>query len=225
MRRLQQVMSFLVGPHQSSFIKGRQIYDGAPIVGEVTDSCKKNRIEATILKLDFHKVFDSVAWDFIKWTLRKMNFPRKSWKWIKARVILATTSALINGSPTSPIKLHYGLRQGDPLSPFLFDLIAEPLNLLINKAVSLSLWEGIKICHNGFKITHLQYADSTIIFCPPNLEYLSNIKKTLILFQLASVLQVNFHKRSLLGVNVNANQLKAFANHLLCKVGNLLSYS
>lgn len=220
-RRLQTVMNTLIGPHQSSFIKGRQILDGALIAGEIIDSCKKNKNEAVILKLDFHKAFDSVSWDFIEWTLEQMNFPEQWRKWMKACVMSANASILINGSQTVPIKLHWGLRQGDPLSPFLFDIIAEPLNLLINKAVSLGLWEGVKISKEGFKLTHLQYADDTVIFCPPNLEFLSNIKKTLILFQLASGLQVNFHKSSLIGVNVNEDQMNVFASHLLCKVGKL----
>lgn len=92
--------------------------------------------------------------------------------------------------------------QGDPLFPFLFNLIVEPLSLLIKKAVYLNLWDVIEVCRGGLKVTHLQYADDTIIVCPPKLECLANIKKTLILFQLASGLQVNFQKSSLIGVKI-----------------------
>lgn len=109
-RRLQQVMGYLVGPHQSSFIQGMQILDGALIAGEVIDSCKKNKKEAIILKLDFHKAFDSVSWEFIDWIMRQMKFPEKWCKWIKACVMSAAASILINGSPTMPIKLALPLR-------------------------------------------------------------------------------------------------------------------
>lgn len=80
----------------------------------------------------------------------------------------ASASILVNGSPS----LHRGLRQGDPLSPFLFDIVVECLNLLIVKATTLNLWEGIEISPGGPKVTHLQYADDTVIFCRPNLDHL-----------------------------------------------------
>lgn len=54
-------MNHLIGPHQSSFIVGRKILDGALVVGELIDSCKRSKTKATIIKLDFHKAFDSVA--------------------------------------------------------------------------------------------------------------------------------------------------------------------
>lgn len=64
-RRLQQVMDFLIGPSQSSFIQGRQILDGALVASEIIDSCKKQKMEAVVLKLDFHKAFDSISWDYL----------------------------------------------------------------------------------------------------------------------------------------------------------------
>lgn len=117
--------------------------------------------------------------------------------------------------------MERGLRQGDPLSPFLFVLVAESLNLLIKKASCRYLWEGIEVCKGGPKLTHLQYADDTIMFCPPKIEYLLNIKKTLILFQLASGLQINFHKSAILGMNIEEPWLISAAEKLQCKRGNL----
>lgn len=63
--RLQLVMDKLISPSQSSFIKGRQILDGALIASEVIESCKKLKKEAVILKLDFHKAFDCISWGYI----------------------------------------------------------------------------------------------------------------------------------------------------------------
>lgn len=107
------------------------------------------------------------------------------------------------------------------MSPFLFNLIAETLNLLIKKAVYLKLWEGIESCRGGAKITHLQYADDTTIFYPPNPADLMNIKRTLISFHLTLGLQVNYHKSSIFGVNVNEDWLTSMASSLLCKVDKL----
>ena len=149
-----------------------------------------------------------------------MGFPQLWISWIMACVTSAAASILINGSPTAPFKLHRGLRQGDPLSPFLFDLAVETLSLVIEKASGLGLWEGVAVSRGGPKITHLQYADDTIIFCPPKLDFLHNIKKALILFQLASGLQVNFHKSSIHGIHVDNHWLQGAAASLLCKVGS-----
>ena len=148
-----------------------------------------------------------------------MNFPPCWISWIMSCVRSAASSILINGSPTIPFKLHRGLRQGDPLSPFLFNLVVECLSLVIQKATSLGLWEGIVVSRGGTSLTHLQYADDTVIFCPPNIDYLLNIKKTLITFQLASGLKVNFHKSSIHGIHVQESWLHEAAQSLLCKVG------
>lgn len=218
-RRLQGVMNSLIGPNQSSFIAGRQILDGALIAGELIETCQRLKIKSTVLKLDFHKAFDSVAWSYLDWTLSQMGFPQQWRAWIMACVTSAAASILINGSPTMPFKLHRGLRQGDPLSPFLFNLVVETLSLVIEKATNLGLWEGVETSRGGPKISHLQYADDTVIFCPPKVEFLLNIKKTLILFQLASGLQVNFHKSSIHGIHLDDSWLQSMAKTLLCKVG------
>ena len=175
--RLKQVMGDLVGVNQSSFIEGRQILDGELIAGELFDSCKRNNTKAVFLKLDFHKAFDCVSWEFLDWTLKQMGFPTLWCKWISGCISSAAASILINGSPSDPFKLKRGLRQGDPLSPFLFVLAVEVLNLMIKKASELQLWSGLEVGNHGTKLTHLQYVDDTIIFSPQNLKFLQNIKK------------------------------------------------
>lgn len=92
---------------------------------------------------------------------------------------------------------------------------------MILKATSQKLWEGLEVCNNGFKISHLQYAYDTFIFCPQNLEYLLNIKKVLVLFQFALGLQVNFHKSMLISINIPISWLEFAASSLLCKSASL----
>lgn len=136
-------------------------------------------------------------------------------------VTSASASILVNGSPSAPFKLQRGLRQGDPLSPFLFVLIGEVLNQVILKATNMGLWSGLEIRKNGLKITHLQYADDTLIFNDAKMESLKNIKKALILFHLASGLQVNFHKSSIIGMNTTKVRLQEAADSLLCKASDI----
>ena len=220
-RRMQSIMGLIISLSQSAFIRGRQILDGALVAAEIIDSCKKRKTLTTILKLDFNKAFDSVSWRFLIWVLSQMGFPQKWVDWVWSCISSATTSILINGSPSIPIKLQKGLRQGDSLSPFLFDVIVEVLHLIIVKATSMRLWEGIEANHGGQKVTHLQYADDVIMFCPSRLTFLKNIKKALILFHLASGLKVNFHKSSIMGLNVTDAWLNCAATELLCKKGSI----
>lgn len=149
-----------------------------------------------------------------------MNFPHTWRRWIRACISSASVAILINGSPSPFFKLQRGLRQGDPISPFLFNIAVEPLNLLFNKAISLNLWKGIEICRNGSKISHLQYADDTIVFCSPKIHSLMNIKKVLILFEFSSGLQVNFHKSFVLGLNVDLSWLNLASSSLQYRIGS-----
>nr|CCA66140.1 hypothetical protein [Beta vulgaris subsp. vulgaris] len=220
-RRLQGVINSLIGPLQFSYIEGRSILDGALIASELIDHCKRKSIEAALLKLDFHKAYDSISWSFLEWVLKEMNFPDQWCKWIMNCVSTAAVSILVNGSPCAPFKLQRGLRQGDPLSSFLFVLIAESLNQIIMKATSQNLWKGVEVGQGEIIVTHLQYADDTLIFCDANIESLKNVKKALILFQLASGLQINFHKSSLIGLNTSSGWIKVAAEALLCKIGEI----
>jgi len=85
-------------------------------------------------------------------------------------------SVLVNGSPCRPFQMQRGLRQGDPLSPYLFILMTEVLNCLISKAVQHGLLSGLQVGSRSVTVTHLQFADDTLIFCEPSLESLQNIK-------------------------------------------------
>lgn len=133
----------------------------------------------------------------------------------------ASASVLINGSPTSLFKLQRGLWQCKPLSHFVFSLAVEPLNLSIHKTISVRLWEGVEISKGGIKISHLQYADDTVIFWPKDIESFMNIKKTLIIFQLTSGLQVKFHKSNILGLNLKPSWLHFAMDSLKCKISEL----
>ncbi|GJX97357.1 reverse transcriptase domain, reverse transcriptase zinc-binding domain protein [Tanacetum coccineum] len=85
-------------------------------------------------------------------------------QWIRACLESASISVLVNGSPTNEFLMERGVRQGDPLSPFLFILATEGLNVMLKEAVNRNIFRGIKVGANDVKISHLQYADDTIFF-------------------------------------------------------------
>ncbi|XP_071700521.1 uncharacterized mitochondrial protein AtMg01250-like [Rutidosis leptorrhynchoides] len=93
-----------------------------------------------------------------------MGFGSRWCKWIHACLSSASISILINGSPTKEFSLQKGVRQGDPLSPYLFIMVAEGLNHLTKTVAASNRFDGIRIGRGGTRVTHLQYADDTLFF-------------------------------------------------------------
>ncbi|GJW18325.1 putative RNA-directed DNA polymerase, eukaryota, reverse transcriptase zinc-binding domain protein, partial [Tanacetum coccineum] len=160
--RLANVISSVVGEVQMAFIKSRQIIDG-PLMA-----------------------FDTLNWSFLDSTMSQMGFNHKWRKWIHSCLDSAFASVLINGSPTSEFRLHCGLRQGDPLSPLLFVLAIEALNVAFIEAKNKNLFHGVEVGIDKVHVFHLQFADDALIlgdWSKPNIENLSRI---LTCFHLAS---------------------------------------
>lgn len=135
------------------------------------------------------------------------------------------TSIMVNGCPTDEFKLEKGLRQGDPLSPFLYLIVAEGLNMLISKDVESGLLEAVSVGRDIVPAFHLQYADDTICICLGKLQFDSSIKYLLRNIEIISGLKVNFDKCSIVGVNVGHNLVSSMAEIMRCEVSKLpLSY-
>jgi hypothetical protein len=127
--RLCLVMDSLTSKNQSAFIKGRLLVDGVLVINEVVDWVKKVKRKCLIFKVDFEKAYDSVSWSFVEYMLQRFGFDEKWRSWIRACVFAGSLSVLVNGSPTEQIDISRGLKQGDPLAPFLFVLVAEGLGV------------------------------------------------------------------------------------------------
>ncbi|GKC98084.1 RNA-directed DNA polymerase, eukaryota, partial [Tanacetum coccineum] len=121
--RIVGVLGVLVDEVQSAFIAERQILDGPFILNEVMQWCKTKRKQAFFFKVDFEKAYDSVRWDFLDDILNKFGFGHKWRGWIRSCLYSSRGSIVVNGSPTEEFQFFKGLKQGDPLSPFLFILV------------------------------------------------------------------------------------------------------
>jgi len=134
----------------------------------------------------------------------------------------ASTSVLVNGCPTDEFKFERGMRQGDPLSPFLFLIVAEGLHVMMNALVEASMFTGYKVgADNLASITSLQFADDTLLVCDRSWENIRALKALLLRFEASSRLKVNFHKSMLVGVNIHDSWLAEAASVLHCKLGQL----
>nr|ABE79576.2 RNA-directed DNA polymerase (Reverse transcriptase) [Medicago truncatula] len=140
--RLRGVLESVISDSQSAFVKGQQILDGILIANEVVDEARRMNKELLMFKVDFQKAYDSVDLNYLDSVMRNMNFPTLWQKWIHECVGTATASVLVNGCPTDEFTVERGLRQGDPLSPFLFLLAAKGFNILMNAMVEAQLFRG-----------------------------------------------------------------------------------
>ncbi|XP_071729330.1 secreted RxLR effector protein 78-like [Rutidosis leptorrhynchoides] len=137
--------------------------DGPLMLSETIEWYKKKRKKLLIFKIDFEKTYDSVSWDFLIAMMLKMGFSRNWCNWILMCLSSARTSILINGSPTKEFPLKRGLRQGDPLSPFLFLIIMEGLHLLLKEKVDARSIKGARVGNEDTLISHLFYADDAVV--------------------------------------------------------------
>lgn len=126
-----------------------------------------------------------------------------------------------NGSPTHLFKASRGIRKGAPLSPFLFAIMAEALSALLIKAKDIGLIRGFEERHNGEVISHLQYADGTILFSSILREKIIALRRILKFFQLILGLKVNLSKSSLVGIGCSEVVVRSLASIIHLRVGKL----
>ncbi|MCH81219.1 cysteine-rich receptor-like protein kinase, partial [Trifolium medium] len=197
----------------------RQILDGILIANEAVDEARKTKKELMLFKVDFEKVYDSMDWGYLDAVMGRMSFPVVWRKWIKECVCTASASVLVNGSPTDKFSLERGLRQGDPLSPFLFLIAAEGLNVLMHAMVENHFFSGYSFgMQNPISVSHIQFADDTLLLGTKSWANVRTLRAVLVLFETMSGLKVNFNKSLLVGVNIADSWLRAAAAALRCKV-------
>ncbi|GAU32797.1 hypothetical protein TSUD_152460 [Trifolium subterraneum] len=215
--RSKLVMDTVISEPQSTFVKGRQIMDGILIANEVVDDAKKLKKEFILFNVDFEKAYDSVEWDYLNSVMAKMGFSVKLRQLIMTCVSTTTASVLVNGSPIEEFCIGRGLRQGDHLSPFLFLIAAEGLNVMLKASVDTDLFKGYQIGNEDRDV----FADDTLILGERSWANIRVLKANLILFELISGLKVNFHRSLLVGVNVVDSWLVDAAYVLNCKIGRI----
>lgn len=146
----------------------------------------------------------------------EMNFDKVWISWIKELFFSSSISVLVNGSPTGEFTPKRGLRQGDPVSPLLFNLVGEILSKLLSRANSGGIFNGITLPNCVSQVTHLQYADDVTIFIENEEGSIRGVKRVLQCFELLSGLKINYQKSCLYSINEDADRFQSWASILGC---------
>jgi hypothetical protein len=149
------------------------------------------------------KAYDHVNWNFLLYLLRRCGFGEKWCLWIKQCILTARFLVLINGAPFGYFGSSRGVRQGDPLSPFLFVLVMEAFSRMIGAITSRGLISGFSVGSSEQTraiVSHLLFVDDTLVFCGAEESQIRHIGALLVCFKAVSGLKVNLSKSALIPV-------------------------
>uniref|UniRef100_A0A803NHI3 Reverse transcriptase domain-containing protein n=1 Tax=Cannabis sativa TaxID=3483 RepID=A0A803NHI3_CANSA len=198
--RLKGTLSPLISSFQSAFVPGRAIHDSVMVGFELLHSLfkKNNGVRGFMaLKLDMSKAYDRVEWCFLRAIMSRFGFPCRWVDLIMDCVSSAEYAFLVNGRPRGSVVPSRGLRQGCPLSPYLFLFCAEALSMLLQQAETSGDLMGFRCSRSGPRVSHLFFADDSLIFGRANGREAESIRRILQCYERASGQQVNFDKSAI----------------------------
>jgi len=193
--RLKSLLPRLVGEEQSAFVKGRNIGDNILLAHEL---CHNMHLDVgrgrMCLQPDLRKAYDSLSWDFLDAVLERYAFPSKWRRWVKA-CVRASFVVNVNGKNSDSFVATNGLRQGDPMAPYLFVLSMEVLSTLIKEEVAAGRLTPLRCGRE--RISHLLFADDVMVFAEATQENAITIKRIMDKFEAMSGLRLNTEKSNL----------------------------
>jgi len=211
--RIKPILSYIISPYQSAFVPGRLITNNVLLAFETFHKLHllKNRKKGFIgLKLDMAKAYDRLEWNFIEATLIIIGFPTNMVNIIMKCIRSVKFSILINGHATDYFSPQRGIRQGDPLSPYLFILCAEVLSSMITQSQIAGNLTGLAIAKNDVPITHLLFVDDSLMFCRADEKDAEELNSILVSYQKAFGQKINLEKSELMfSKNVGKNKRAA----------------
>ncbi|KAL4280079.1 hypothetical protein GQ457_03G012010 [Hibiscus cannabinus] len=198
--RLKSIMPVCISENQSAFVPGRMISDNILVAHELIhylNSAKNGPNKGAAVKLDMEKAYDRVEWHFLVDILTKMGFNEK---WIELLMNCVTSVSYtirVNGCISGYFRPSRGLRQGDPLSPYLFLLCTQGLSALLLKEQAAGRIVGVRASQRGPRVNHLLYADDCILFIKNSEREACRMKEVLKVYEKSSGQKVNVDKSAI----------------------------
>jgi hypothetical protein len=200
---LKPILPTLISQEEAGFVEGRQIMDNIIHAHELIHTLKIQRRGGMIIQLDLAKSYDKISWHYMVKTQEAFGFTQHWINWIINLVSMTNYSLLINGAPTKPFWPTRGIRQGDPLSPFMFILMMEGLSRSIKSATTTGEITGLKPFENFPTSTHQQFVDDTLLHGIPMVKEAKTFKRILEEFGEASRAEINHSKSMIYFFNTN----------------------
>ncbi|GJU03986.1 RNA-directed DNA polymerase, eukaryota, reverse transcriptase zinc-binding domain protein [Tanacetum coccineum] len=228
--RIKETLNKLVNLNQSAFIHGRNIQDNILLTQELLKNYnRKGGAKRCALKIDIAKAYDTVSWEFLRNALIKFGFHRRMVDWIYTCISSTTFSICVNGESNGYFKGGRGLRQGDPISPYLFTLVMEVFTLIMAKKVENSTEFKYHTGCKELKLTHLCFADDLLVICHGSVGSINVIKESIDEFSKVSGLEPNLNKIPLITKRLGREECKQLIDKVKNKVkdwkNKVLSYA
>ncbi|KAJ9536724.1 hypothetical protein OSB04_un000109 [Centaurea solstitialis] len=218
--RMKPYLAQLVGPTQSAFIPGRRIADNIMMAHELVVGYQRQQGQPRCaFKIDLRKAYDTVDWRYLACMLSGLGFHPVFCKWIDELLNTSSFSIVLNGETHGFFKGARGLRQGDPISPYLFTIVMEGFSRLLKKCIDEAVGFGYHEGCADLHITHLCFADDLFVFTRGDLASVEVIKKALELFRVASGLEPNLSKSEVFFCNVCPEDRNVILNYLPLQTG------
>ncbi|CAH9109059.1 unnamed protein product [Cuscuta epithymum] len=217
--RMKGILNDIICENQSAFAPGRNIIDNVVIAFETHHylKCKRQGKEGFVaLKLDMSKAYDRVEWSFLRTVMVELGFDLRWVDLILECVSTVSYSIPFDSSVIGPIMPQRGLRQGDPLSPYLFILVTEGLSALIRKQEAEGRFCGVAVAKKAPKVSHLLFADDSYLFFRANREECQVVKDILKTYEILSGQIINFDKSS---VSFSSNVVAEMRDELCLLLG------
>lgn len=206
-KRLKPLLPSLILPNQTAFVQGRLLVENTVLASEIVHGYHRDKGPARItLKVDIAKAFDTIDWGFIFNMLQGINIPIAYLMWLHACVTTPSFMVGFNGTVQGYFRSTRGLRQGDPLSPYLFVMAMNCLSILLDKGAEEGKFGYHHYCKDS-KLTHLCFADDLLIFCDGSLQSVKNILQIIQSFTDVSGLAVSITKTSFFSCGIKQPEI------------------
>lgn len=217
--RMEPILQRLIDYHQSAFLKNRYILDNVVLCHEVIHHCKHTNQKGVVIKIDFEKAYDKINWNYLLRIMNDRGFGDQWISWMADWLVSSQSCVNINGELTPYFFCKRGVRQGDPLSPYLYNLAADSLSKLFMKSRESGQIMGLgPPCDHQHSVTNCHYADDTILFLQANPRNVEVTWWLMMMFESVSSIKLNLEKTELYPINLDRAEANFLASVFRCKL-------